>query len=80
MTLLDALAVQVQDARGVLRCRIDELAESLSVIRAEAAIGAPLSLQRAHVKLAAVAEAQEILRARETAERRATAARLGVGL
>lgn len=75
MTLLDSLAVQTADARGVLRVRIAELAASLEVLRDEAQLGAPLSIKRVQVKLVAVEEAQDILRARETAERRAAAAR-----
>lgn len=75
MTVLDSLAVQTQDARGVLKVRVAELAAALDVLREEAVLGVPLSIKRVQVKLCAVEEAQEILRARESAERRAAAAR-----
>ena len=78
--MLDALAVQVRDARGVLRLRLSELGDAVELLRAEAALGRPLSVTRARVRLAAVEEAYLVVRAREAAERAAAGAAVGVAL
>lgn len=70
MTTLEALTVQLADARGTLHARIEEFAAALATLQSEVRLGAPLSLHHARVRLAAVDEAHQIVRACEHAARR----------